>query len=1040
MSHGRVIRGLLRVLSIAILAGAKAQTKPGPQASPGVKALLTVGFSPALSWRARFSKFEQALNEAIRVNDRVGEGLAIFWEGRCLFELGQPTKALDCFEKALPIRREVGDRAGEANTLNNIGSVYDRLGQKLRALNYFAQALPIKKEVGDRGGEAAILNSVGSVYQGLGQEQRALDYYDQALGIRREVGDRRGEAITLSNIGMLESGRGRKQVARNYFEQALAISKQIGDRRSEASTLTNIGLVCRDLGQHEAALGYYMTALPIMKGEGDSNGLAKTLNNIGSVDRELGQEARALVFYGQALSVLKLASDPGAEAVTLNNVGSVYSDLGQQSEALSYFKKSLRLLQQVGDRRGEAAGLNNIGTVYDDLGQRRIALAYYQKALTLRKLVGDRRGEATSLNNIGLAYGELRELQKALEYYGKTLSMREEVGDRSGEATTLNNIGAAYHDLGQAKRALEPYERALALRRQVGDRSGEAVTLQNIAVVYSALGDPASAIALGKQAVNVTQTLRADIKGLSRKSQHAYRDLVSSRYRDLADWLAGVGRLAEAQQVLELLKDQEFFGFLRRRAGTKAEAVDLSSRESAWTKKYDELGDGIAALGAEHDELARIPVSDRTTEQAKRLVELGTMEDAAAEAFHSFLTQINEAFSAVGAGGDSRVKDLSDSTRALQRALHDLPGAAALYTLVTGDGVRVIVTVPGLNAPRKAPKLKVGATELGKKVLAFRVALTDPSLDPRPLGAELYDLLVRPIEKDLKAARTRTLMWSLDGVLRYIPMWALYDRATKQYLIEKYPSSLFTPHTVDRLRERPRPWVGAEFGVSKGGNVDGVKFGALPGVRDELAGVHKSLSGPAPVLDSAFTLKALRAALDTQPTVIHLATHFRFKSGDDSGSFLLLGNDERLSVEDLNVMADGVLSGVDLLVLSACETAMSGDGDGSEFEGFALLAQLKGAGAVMASLWPVADESTSLLMGDFYRLRKAHPEWTKLEALRQAQLRMLRGEIRGRGGAARTGMANVTRANPQVPKWPAGLPRFAHPYYWAPFVLTGNWR
>jgi CHAT domain-containing protein len=355
--------------------------------------------------------------------------------------------------------------------------------------------------------------------------------------------------------------------------------------------------------------------------------------------------------------------------------------------------------------------------------------------------------------------------------------------------------------------------------------------------------------------------------------------------------------------------------------------------------------------------------------------------------------------------------------------------------------VRIIINIPGLRAPRQA-KTKVPAAELNKKILAFREALTNPRLDPRPLGAELYDLLVRPIEKDLKGARVQNLMWSLDGTLRYIPLWALYDRETKQYLIEKYPSSLFTPHTVAGLLRAPRNWTGAEFGVTKASKVGDVAFTALPGVGEELAGVHRSLGGPEPKLDDAFTLDAFRDALDAQPGVVHVATHFHFKPGDEAGSILLLGKGQSLSVEALRDMSENALGGVDLLVLSACDTAMSGDADGKEFEGFALLAQYKGAGAVLATLWPVADESTALLMGEFYRLKKNHREWTKLEALRQAQLEMMHGHL-GSGNAsnARSSyLGKSTTVKSAAPPWPAGLPKYAHPYYWAPFVLTGNWK
>jgi CHAT domain-containing protein len=157
---------------------------------------------------------------------------------------------------------------------------------------------------------------------------------------------------------------------------------------------------------------------------------------------------------------------------------------------------------------------------------------------------------------------------------------------------------------------------------------------------------------------------------------------------------------------------------------------------------------------------------------------------------------------------------------------------------------------------------------------------------------------------------------------------------------------------------------------------------------------------------------------------------------------MLFGAGE-LSVEEFKRMRNGSLDGVELLALSACDTA-NGDirasaADGGEFESFALLAQLKGADAVLASLWPVNDTSTSLLMGEFYRLRKTHPEWTKLEALRQAQIELLQGKV---SGAAKTpDRAGVATGNPLLKNMPAWTGAgFSHPFYWAPFELIGNWK
>jgi CHAT domain-containing protein len=195
-------------------------------------------------------------------------------------------------------------------------------------------------------------------------------------------------------------------------------------------------------------------------------------------------------------------------------------------------------------------------------------------------------------------------------------------------------------------------------------------------------------------------------------------------------------------------------------------------------------------------------------------------------------------------------------------------------------------------------------------------------------------------------------------------------------------------------------------------------FDALPAVKGELEGILKvgALEGEVH-LDEQFTAERVRETLGRKVGLLHLASHFVFQPGTETDSFLLLGDGSRLSLRDLRE-AGFNFRGVELLTLSACETALGGgaDANGREVEGLGALAQQRGARAVMATLWPVADASTGLLMREFYRLRAGEGEVSKAEALRQAQLALLNKRITHESG---------------VP--------FSHPFFWAPFILMGNW-
>jgi CHAT domain-containing protein len=182
--------------------------------------------------------------------------------------------------------------------------------------------------------------------------------------------------------------------------------------------------------------------------------------------------------------------------------------------------------------------------------------------------------------------------------------------------------------------------------------------------------------------------------------------------------------------------------------------------------------------------------------------------------------------------------------------------------------------------------------------------------------------------------------------------------------------------------------------------------------------------------------------------VVHVASHFQFSPGNETNSALLLGDGSFLSLAQIKSLPN-VFGGVELLTLSACNTATGGAGaDGKEIEGFGVLAQRQGAKAVVASLWPVFDTSTKVLMQDFYRIREARADTTKAEALRQAQLRLLRGETTTEGAAPMATTAGRQIIHEEDKPVAGNRPLFkpdpkkpyAHPYYWAPFILIGNWR
>ena len=523
------------------------------------------------------------------------------------------------------------------------------------------------------------------------------------------------------------------------------------------------------------------------------------------------------------------------------------------------------------------------------------------------------------------------------------------------------------------------------------------------------------AIFFGKESIDQFQEVRRNIQGLQPEVQKSFLKSKSGTYRTLAELLIAEGRLPEAQQVLDLLKDQEYSDFIRQdtRGGAAAlTASTMTTDEETLDKKFQDISGRVTAIANEWAALRAKP--SRTPEEDQHLAELDAQLKVANQEWNQFLANIH---GSLGQSEHSRTSEnqLRHLVGGIQHILSQLdPGTVAIYTLVGDDQYMAIVVTPNTIVARQYP---ISAADLRAKVLDFKRELSASDGDPLPDARELYTILVGPIEQDLQGAKARTLLWSLDDVLRYIPMAALNDG--QQYLVEKYQSVVFTPLNDSGLIDRPvvTTWSGLGMGVSKKYG----RFPALSSVPGELDSVIRTQGAPNGVvpgeilLDGNFTVEKIKKALEQNPPLVHIASHFDLVPGNETQSFLLLGGNDpqggRLSLADLRDDPAFDFSQTQLLALSACDTAV-GDtaGDGREVDGLGDVASNKGAKAVLASLWEVDDKSTGLLMRELYRLWITPPGMTKAEALRRAQIALLH----------------------------SSNSFYSAPYYWAPFILIGN--
>ena len=575
--------------------------------------------------------------------------------------------------------------------------------------------------------------------------------------------------------------------------------------------------------------------------------------------------------------------------------------------------------------------------------------------------------------------------------------------------------------MNRSAEALPLYQRAILIAHNAGSAGLLWNVQSNLRAAYASEKQLGLAIFFGKQAVNTLQGMRSNLSQLDRDLQRGFLNNKTHVYRDLADLLIQQGRLAEAQQVLGMLKEEEFFDFVRRTEADdpRLRRIAFQPHEQPWHDRLNALTARAGRAAVERAELeqrARLGLNDAGTARLAQLNHEKVMLSAELQSYYREVAATFATAKEQGTEGNA-APDAVAQLKATQQTLSSLGAGSVLVQYVLAENrINILFTSASTQLARQ---IEIKSADLNQKIEFFRLALGSPDIAAQPMALEFYKLLIAPIEQELLAANARTLMLSLDGALRYIPVAALHDG--KQYLVERYDLSLYTEVTRDNLRQRPAKDVSiAGLGLTRQIG----EFDSLPAVRAELNAIvrhgNQGLIKGELYFDEQFNLVNLKQALRNKHPLIHLASHFAFHPGNESTSFLLLGDGDRLTLSRIR-QEKLDFSHVDLVTLSACETGLGGGStaQGEEVEGLGALMQKQGAKGVIATLWPVADESTGLLMEYFYRLRE-EKKLSKADALRQAQLMLLKGTL--------------APANTPQP----GLP-YAHPYFWAPFILMGNW-
>lgn len=834
--------------------------------------------------------------------------------------------------------------------------------------------------------------------------------------------------------------------------------------------LLEMGRYALNLEQPTAATSFYTQAVNLAQTARDAHGQALALLEQGKMYRLGGQVGYALTAFTTALTLARQQKDDALLIRALSSNALLQSDLDQFTPALDKLSEALRRARARKNKAEQADALSDLGAVYGDKEELVNSLRYYRAALDLYRALNDVPSQLRIINNLGIVYGILHRTNEAEALYKTGIALARKNGDRYTEAYLQEGIANIALDRDQPKVAAPLYQLALRVKRSIGDKAGLVSTLGNLMECQRQLGNEALAIFYGKSAIEITEGQRASLAGMPEEVRRAYLNSITGFYRVLAELLIKQDRLLEAENVLRLLKQQEYREFTREAKPTEGEnALARNSREQQVQGQETALADQVLALARER---ATLEVSGANP---TRLAAVTTLLDTANQRYATFLKQLPTMFATPEASDNSEVVLSQLKQFQKQRAvLKKFPQTVALYTVITPQRYSVILF--SANAATSY-SYDISAQALKDKIVRLRVALQDETVDPRPLARELYKILFceGKVEQELQQYGAQTLLWSLDGALRLLPPGVLYDG--KDYLVRRYNSATVTREglvAAPNDTNTKHSWQVLGFGATGEATVKAAQlqrgerdyyFQPLPGVKTELEtlirepGEQTGLLQGQREMDAQFNrahmLQLLRtgdkvAGNDTPEKfpVVHIASHFHCGATPEE-SFLLLGDRKVITLADLST--EGVTSqlfeDVDLLTFSACSTGVAAAEPGAvgrEVDTLGSIAQEQGARSVMVSLWPISDAGTPELMKQFYSLHAAHPDWSKAKLLQAAQLALLDGQVSAAPTKDERGASIATAPPGGANELPAFTPDpnapLSHPRYWATFILLGSWQ
>jgi CHAT domain-containing protein len=893
-----------------------------------------------------------------------------------------PDSSLTALLAADEVYARIGDSHSRARVHGRIGAAHWYLGDAAGVQAGYEEALRRRREVQDRMLEGATLNGLGSFnYRLVGDLEAALDWYDQAVTLRRAIGDTAGLATSLTYKANVQTELGQLVEARTLYEEARPVLARLGDAAREVENVYGTATLYASMGRTADAMALFTEGADLCATDPECGYGPLLLVERALAEQRVGLTRESLTTLDRAEALLAARPDPSTATRVWQLRSAASRQLGDQDAARDQMLRSLELARESGDPALQCDGAILLSALYLELGAKGRARSTAEEALGIADGIEDptlQRSARNMIARVDVAEGRGADAEVRCT---EALKLSQELGDQTLIVADLLARGAARSLDRRPEQAREDLRQAEAISREAGIESARWLILLNLADTFEETA-PDSAAWYYDAALAALEREGRNFGGEALNTGYLFADR-GRAYEEITRYYAG-----------------------RHREDPKGEwdARAFKTAERSRARGLLDLLNDSFALDAGPEALALI--------DSLYQIDTSTPEGRAdRERIEARLAVLRAERRSGSAGTAIEPVNLLEFRK-------KKPTQALVLQYAVGDSATILFAIDNKNTVlHELP----GRAELRRRVTAFRDAIAQPGQADDVLlseGRALYETLLGPAHD--RIGRRKHLVIVPDDVLFELPFEALLSDEplegaawSDQPFFARDHRPVYAPSSTVYLRLREQKAGRFHQSLLALGGIDYSGFAPelepLPFTRAEVEGIpHKLKEDERTLLlgPDASELRLRMATSIMSSRVVHLATHGLIDPAEPMRSSVVLapeGDDDGYlhSLEILAMELDRPM-----IVLSACESALGRLERGEGVVGLTRSFLAAGARGVVASLWPVSDESTATLMSEFYSA--LWKKYSAAESLRQARAALLESE-----------------------EW-------SHPYYWAPFIAIGT--